>query len=433
MLAHLTGQFLRLASSLIMTRLLVPEMFGIMAIVTMVQIVLTLLSDIGLRQAIIQSPRGDSQEFLNTAWSVQIIRGFLIWGGCLLVALALWSADSWNWFPVGSVYASPELPAVLAVSSMAAILVGFQSTKLITANRDLNLRTVTSIELSAQVAGLVVSGVLGWLTRSIWSFVAGGLFSAGLSTLLSHLWIRGKANRFAWDHSSLKELFGYGRWVLLSSLLFVLAANGDRLLLGVWFEAATLGIYTIALNLATMIEGAGSRLFASVAMPALSEVARGEKERLRFTYFRMRLPFDVGFIGSAGALFALGPALVSLMYDARYTDAGYMLQILSFTLIFARFGLAGSAYLALGEPRNLVWIHIVKLLAIFVLVPLGYHFYGLSGALCGIAFHALFTLPLIHYFNRRHSLNNLSFELAVLFAWPVGWSLGWLLSLLLRH
>jgi O-antigen/teichoic acid export membrane protein len=423
MVAHFLGQGLRLISSLVMTRLLVPEMFGVMALATMVQVILALLSDIGLRQAIIQSPRGDQPILLNTAWTVQVVRGLVIWLVCVAIAAMIYLTDSLGWLGT-SVYSAPDLPGVLAAASFAAVITGFQSTKLMTANRDLDMKRMTAIELMSQVGGLIVSGLLGWLTRSIWSFVIGALAAAMITTVFSHLSLRGMSNRFTWDKASVRELLGYGRWVLLSSLLFVLAANGDRLLLGAWVDATTLGIYMIALNLATMIEGAGARLFASVAMPALSELAREEPKRLSALYFRMRLPFDLAFIGCAGVLFAMGPFLVHLLYDHRYDSAGHMLQLLSFSLIFARYGLTGSAYLALGEPRYLMWIHAVKVVSIFCLTPVLYSVFGLDGALLAIAFHNAPTLPLVYWFGRKHHLNDLKFEGLVLLIWPLGYAFG---------
>jgi O-antigen/teichoic acid export membrane protein len=432
-LGHLFSHVLRLFSSLLMTRLLVPEMFGVIALAAVVQAVITLLSDIGLRQAIIQSPRGEEPVMLNTAWTLQAVRGWFIWIICIAVATVLWMIDQLGWLSVGAVYAAPELPAVIAVSGMSAAVMGFQSTKSITINRSLDLKRLTYIELISQVVGLVVMVGLGWWTRSIWAIVSGGIVGSFVTVLLSHTWLPGMSNRFQWDRHSIKELVGFGRWVLLSSVLYVFASNADRLLLGGWVDARSLGLYSLALNLALMVEGAGSRLFASVAMPALSEVARTSPERFRSVYYRMRLPFDVAFIGSAGVFFAVGQLVVDLLYDSRYAAAGPMLQMLSFALVFARFGLTGSAYLALGEPRNLMWIHVVKLISVFTLMPLGYWLLGLPGALLGMALHQAPTLPLLYVFNRRHKLNDLRFELLVLLAWPVGFLLGQVAVLLLRR
>jgi O-antigen/teichoic acid export membrane protein len=72
-------QSVRLVSTLVMTRLLVPSMFGVMAIAVMVNVIASLLTDLGIRQNIVQSRRGTDPMFLNTAWTVQIVRGFVIW------------------------------------------------------------------------------------------------------------------------------------------------------------------------------------------------------------------------------------------------------------------------------------------------------------------------------------------------------------------
>ncbi len=74
----MASQGIRLGGNLIMARLLMPEMFGIMVIATTVSVVLHLLSDVGFRQNIIQSPRGNDPAFLNTVWTAQIIRGFIL-------------------------------------------------------------------------------------------------------------------------------------------------------------------------------------------------------------------------------------------------------------------------------------------------------------------------------------------------------------------
>ncbi len=425
---HLFGQVLRIGSSLIMTRLLAPEMFGVMAMAIVVQVVISLLSDIGLRQAIVQSPRGDSPALLNTAWTIQVLRGGLIWAVCLLVAVSLWAARALGWLTGTSAYAATDLPMAIAAFSFSAVIMGFQSTRAVTSSRDLDLKRLTLIELVAQVTGLFVMVMLGWITRSIWAMVAGMLIGSMITVVSSHTLLPGAPNRFEWHAESVRELVGYGRWVLLSSLLYVLAANGDRLLLGGWVSASTLGLYSLAIGVAAMVDGMGSRLFGAVAMPALSEVRRNTPDRFRALYYRMRLPFDIAFIGSAGLLFATGSLIVDLLYDQRYGEAGSMLQVLSFSLIFARFGLSGSAFLALGQPKALTWIHVVRLISMFVLVPLLYSLFGFQGALYAIAFHVAPTLPLLYWLNSKHKLNDFKFELFVLLAWPGGYLVGELIN-----
>lgn len=417
-------QFLRIASSLVLTRLLVPEMFGIMAVATMVQVAVAMLSDLGLRPAAIQSRYGDDETYLNTAWTLQFIHGLTIWLVCLLIAGLIATANSVGFLPAGSVYAEPDLPAVIAILCFTAVISGLQSTKIITAFRSLSLGRVTAIELVAQIVSLAVAVVLAWQTGSIWSFVVAALCSSAVSSVLSFLWLPGLPNRFALDRDCVADLVRFGKWVLLSSAFTVFASNGDRLLLAVWISPTMLGLYVLAFNLVSMLEGAGNRLFSSVAVPALSRIYREEPDRLPVMFTRLRLPFDIAFIAASAALMVAGQDLIDLLYDDRYSGAAQMLEVLAFGLLIARYGVIANVYLAIGQPRLLTLLNFVRSLSLFTLVPLGYVLLGIDGALWGVALHGLPGAIVLWFLNSRLQLNSLKVELLVLLSWPVFYFIG---------
>jgi O-antigen/teichoic acid export membrane protein len=421
---YFAANLIRLFGNLIIARLLSPEVFGIMAIAAVIQTVIAMFADLGIRQAVFQSRNGEQRIFLNTAWTLQIIRGCFVWGVCACAAVGLYLAGNWGWLPPDSVYATPVLPAVFAATSFSSVILGFESMKAITKNRNLDLKGLTLMELGSQIISLFVAITLSWLTHSVWAFVASGLTASMMSTVFSHLLLPGEKDHFAWDRDAMSELFGFGKWVFLSSAVGVLAMNGDRLLLAGWVTGTVLGYYSIAANLASVIESTASRVFNSVSLPALSEIARNQPERFSEVYFRMRWGADIAFTGAAGFLFAAGQAVIGFLYDARYAPAGQMLQWLSFGLLFARYGLAQIAYIALGKPNYLSAINFTKLISLFAVVPLFFYLFGANGAIIGICVYLAATLPLIVWFNHRHGLNNWRLELGVLFMWPIGWLLG---------
>mgnify|MGYP000735525278 CR=1 FL=1 len=83
------SQVLRLGGNLILTRLLVPEFFGIMALARAVITGLHFFSDIGLMPSIIRSQRGGDPVFLNTAWTIAVLRGIILWAFTLALALPM--------------------------------------------------------------------------------------------------------------------------------------------------------------------------------------------------------------------------------------------------------------------------------------------------------------------------------------------------------
>ncbi|MDI6025815.1 oligosaccharide flippase family protein [Corticibacterium sp. UT-5YL-CI-8] len=428
MAAYVSGYVLRLVASLAMTRLLVPEMFGIMAVATIVQVVTSMLCDVGLRQAIIQSERGDQQAFLDTAWTMQIIRGGIIWVVCCLCALGIARCAGEGFFLPGSVYADQVLPWIIVTMSFSAVILGFQSTKAMTSDRHLNQRQLATIELVSQAAGLIVAFGIGYLTRSIWSFVVSALAAAIINVAMTHLYLTGTRNRLRMDRACFNELMGFGRWMFISSLFTVLAANGDRIMLAGWTDPAVLGLYVLAFNLVAMIDGAGGRLFWSVATAAFSKIANERPETIRSSYYRSRLPFDLIYVGSAGLFYSGGEAVVQILYDARYAQAGYILQILSFGLLLSRFGLTSALFLAIGRPQYLGLISGIRTLSLFVAVPVGHYLAGFEGALWAIALHGIATVPVIVALKWREGLNRFGFEIAVLLFWPVGYVVGRLAS-----
>ena len=422
---------MRLFGNLVMAPLLAPDAFGIMAIATTINVLVGLFSDLGIRQSIIQSSRGQNAVFLNTAWTVQVLRGVWIWIACMAVAAGLYFARMMGVLPPDSVYSDPLLPAIVAVGSFSSVILGLHSMKLHLLSRSLDLSRITLIELIQMVVSYAVAIGIGWLTHSVWSFIINGLVGSVVYTVLTHVWLTGHRDRFCWNRDALAEILRFGRWVFISSIIGVLAMNGDRLMLGAWITATALGFYSIASGLSSMVDGIAGRFFSNVSLPALGEIARERPQLFSSRYLQMRWGADAIYVAAAGFLFATGERIVSILYDQRYLPAGEMLQILSFSLLFSRFALAQNAYVALGKPNYIAALNAVRVISLFTLVPAMYFLFDVKGALIGLATYLAPTLPLIFWFNRKHGLNNLVVEVGSLAIWPCGWLAGQLVLVLL--
>lgn len=432
--ALVASQVARLGGNLIMARLLAPEMFGIMVISTTVLVVLGLLSDIGLRQNIIQSRRGDDPAFLNTAWTVQILRGFLLFTASLLIAGLAWAAQAFNLWPADSTYAAPELPLVLAVTGISAIIYGFQSTKVALAFRSFQQKKLVINELCAQLAGLLVMLAIGYFTRSIWALVAASLASGMVSTALGHLWLQGPRNCLQWDPAALKELITFGRWIIVSSTLGVLAAQGDRIWFGGSMSATDLGVYSIAILILGALETAVHKLAGAVALPSLSETARKrDSAQLKRLYYRFRLVFDLGLLFVCGLLITASPLIINGLYDERYAAGGRMLAILSLSLFTLRFVLAQQVWMALGLTKYQAMDNMIRFVSLSILLPLLLFLGGTDYAIWGVALHTCPTIILIFYVNRKLNLFDIRRELIVLPMLVIGALFGALLTKLAEY
>jgi len=249
---HFISIVLRLGATIIFSRLLSPDVFGIMAVVTTVQVVISLLTDIGLRPALVQSASAEKAEFQDTAWTLQVVRGGVIFVIAVVIALLGHGAQVLGLTPEASTYAEPELPLLVAVSGFAGVILGFQSINVALSSREMNLGRITMIDLFSHVGSLCVVGVLAWMTRSIWSFVIGGLVTAALAVALSYLWLDGRQARFGWHPEAALELKRFGKCIFLSSAVGALGLNGDRLLLAALVGPSMLGNFSIASNIASL-------------------------------------------------------------------------------------------------------------------------------------------------------------------------------------
>ncbi|WP_281282203.1 oligosaccharide flippase family protein [Aliikangiella marina] len=430
LIGYVVSQVLRLGSNLIMTRLLVPEMFGIMALCQTFLYILAMISDVGIGPNIIRSKRGEESEFLNTAWTLQILRGAFI---CLLVVLAalgIGYAQTNQMIGETSAFSEPQLPIILAVMSLTAFISGFKSTNLILANRNIQLTRLTILELISQLFGLVVMIAWAFIAKSIWALVAGALVSAVSLVLLSHFAFPGVANKFKLERAAVSEIINYGKWILLTSIVTAMLNQGDRLILGSLVDATTLGIYSIALFLSTSLLQAFMKLNGMVFFPLLSEVARERENELAEVYYKIRRTTDAAAISMAGFLFAFGETLINFLYDDRYQAAGPMLQILALALMLTSPSISSAIYFAIGKPKYVTIMVTIESIVKLTLLPTLYVIGGMNLAVWAVALFTISIIPIDFYYKHKLGILNLFKEFRMLPCFALGYLLGWLISFL---
>jgi O-antigen/teichoic acid export membrane protein len=409
---------IRFGSNLLMTRLLVPEMFGVMSIAVIVLVGLAMFSDFGLKQCIVQSERGHDPAFLGTAWLIQALQGALLWLIALGISLAVFVTDRIGTFPQGSVYASPILPQVIAILSSGVLIAGLGSTKFHEASRRLMLGRVAQVEIMSQIVGLAC--MLTWVAfdRSIWALVSGAVSSAAARTCLSHVWLPGPVNLWRWDASAFREIIRFGKWMFLSSILGFLVNNGDRLLLGGLVDSHVLGLYAIAYLLFSVIEQVLGTIIGELVFPALSEIIRENRADLKARYYRFQLIIASLSYAISGITMGAGQAIVDLIYDRRYRQAGLLLEILAVGLLAIPWRSATLCLLALGKPQIMSYTVGVRLLTLCLAVPIGFHAFGLTGAVWGVVIAQLVCVPLIAAHMLRTDMFDVQKEVALLLIAP---------------
>jgi O-antigen/teichoic acid export membrane protein len=371
------SQGLRFASNLILTRLLFPDLFGLMALINTFIMGLHLFSDLGIGPSIIQNSRGDDPKFLNTAWTLQIIRGLGLWLCCWVIA-----------WPLASIYHNADLLWLIPVIGLTTVLDGLMSTSLASLSRSLDIGKITRFEFIIQLISTVVMLVWAYFSPTIWALVGNALVSATLKMVWSHY--LGYTNRLAWDKDALKDLMGFGQWIFLSTAMTFLASQADRLILGRLFPLELLGIYAIAFTLSDLPLSVIQAVGSNVMLPVISQQNHLPRPELRLKILAKRKLLLLGMAVVLTALICFGDFLILGLYDSRYHQAAWMLPILAMGNWPRMLPMTTAPTLiAIGQPLYGAVGNCLKFLYMLVAIPLGFLALGPLGAIVAIALNDL--------------------------------------------
>lgn len=385
------GQMVRLASNLILTRLLFPEAFGLMALVMVFLMGLGQFSDVGVTPAIMQSKRGDDRDFLNTAWTIQVIRGFGLW----LVACALA-------FPMAWIYGQPILTQILPVSAMTLLITGFRPTRMTTANRHLMLGRVTLLDIGTQLAGVVVAILLAWWWGSVWALVVSGVIGALIEVMLNWRFLPGEPNRLRWETAAAKELISFGKWVFLATVCGFFFTQADKMLIGKFIALDHFGIYNIGFFWASFPLMLGNLITHKILIPIYRETPPTQSRANFLKLRKMRFAVSIMLIGFVGIFALLGDWLVQQLYDDRYAAAGAVAVTLACAQIPMLIVMTyDQAALAAGDSKRYFVLALVRAALMVGCILIGLYIDGLTGAVAGQAAAYLLAYPAVVWLARH--------------------------------
>jgi O-antigen/teichoic acid export membrane protein len=362
---------------------------------------LQMLTDVGVQTGIIQSRHGDDPKYLNTAWTVQVVRGFVL---CLIAAALGW--------PISLLYKEPSLMWLLPASGLAIAIMGWKSTNMLSARRNMNIGRVTMVELAARLGALIVMVIWGWYRPSVMTLVGGAVAHAIITVIFSHTIIPGIRNGFAWDKNAAADLASLGKWVLVSTALTFIANQSDRLILGKLLSLDALGVLMVAYMLYSMPRELVMTISGSIILPAASRKADLPRHQLREKMLRNRRPVLLGLALMVALLAVGGDWAVHILYDKRYAAAAWIFPVLALGL-WPRF-LDVTINDSLTAIRQLQYNPLGSLLRFVVIgagLPIAFHFYGLPGAVVVIALGDVPNYLSTVYGLKRHGLLGIGQDL----------------------
>ena len=379
-------QLFNLGRLIILARILAPHDFGLMGIALLTMATLETFSQTGFHAALIQK-KEDIKSHLDAAWTVLLLRGFILF--TILYLVAPYAAIFFN---------APEVKPIIQVIGFAILLQAFTNIGVIYFQKELEFNKEFVYQFAGTLADFIVAVSAVLILRNVWALVFGLIAGNAVRFIVSYL-IHPYRPHLSSDLGKAKELFGFGKWILGSSILIFLLTQGDSIFVGKLLGVTALGFYQLAYRISNMPATEITHVISRVTFPAYSKL-QDNIPKLRETYLKvLQLTTFLSF-PIAGLIFVLAPDFTMLFLGGKWMPmVPVMMVLVWWGVIRGLVGAISPVFMAIGRPKIVTKLQAVQTVLLFSLIyPLTVHWDIFGASL------AVFLSALAMFFIRNHIL-----------------------------
>ena len=359
---------------IILARLLSPQEFGLVGMITIFTGFADLFATLGMGQSIIRV-KNINENHIRVATTLSITASIIIYISFYFLTPL-----------IVDFYKEPRLTPIIRVISTLFIIRGINTVSYGQLSKNLDFKSITYIHVFTNIAYGIASSILAIIGFGVWSLVYSRIVSASLAMILT-------TRKYPVNFKPLikkkefMELAGFGAGVSLSKILLYGSSNIDYLIIGKMANPFSLGLYTKAFNLMTNSIDKISGGMSTVLFPAFALV-QNEKEKLRKAYFRSIKTAAFFIIPILGSMIVTGNYIIKGLYGIKWAGAVGVFQILALggilrsTLVFSGTIAHATGRVFAEASQQLVYLLILGICA----------FYGIRFGIEGVAFAAVIAL-----------------------------------------
>lgn len=349
--------------TIILARLLAPEDFGLIGIALLAMSALESFSETGIDLALIQK-KDILKEHLNTAWTIQVLRGLVI-AGLLFFGAPL----------VGTFFDEPNAVLLTRALAISEILKAFTHIGVIYFQKELEFHKQFIYQISGTLADLLVSIPAAIILRNPWALVYGLLAGNFVRLFFSH---NSKFEHLSFSLSKYKEFTSFSVFILVSSILVFITHQGDEIFIGRMLGATSLAFYTLAWKISNLPITEVSSLLAQVSLPAFAKMQE-DRNKLKKAYLNF-INISSFFTFPMTVFMFLFPSLILLsLLGEQWTPSINPLRILALYGFFGSISLTGTFFIAINKPKYRTVLHFMSALNLAIIIfPLTKRF-GITG------------------------------------------------------
>lgn len=370
---------IKLGSSLILTRILAPEAYGIVMVLMSIVFVVEMLADLGITVFIVRDKRAEEPRYLHTAWTVRFARAVLntsiVFLGAPLIA---------------ALYGTPTLVNPLRVFAFWFLISALESMSFPLAVRHKKARLLVYSELVAGLTGNIFSVIYCHYSRDYWGMVYGTLINRILMTLLSHRFYREYRPRLMYDRAAAREMLALTKYIMPSSLLTLALTQFDKVIFLRLFDLHRLGVYGLANNIAGPIESLIGKISQTVLYPRCAHNYRADPNTSSAKYYTENVRLFIAILILPAIIGGAADLIITVLYPSRYAESAAVLR--AFMMRATLLSLASTAenmLLAAGQTQVTLVGNALRAAWMITASLIGYRLFGFMGFTYGFALSGL--------------------------------------------
>lgn len=363
-------------TNMILARLLSPELFGIVASVTLVTTFVDLFTDSGFQKYIIQHQFADNEDYdlsVNVAFWTNLVVSILMW------VLIFIFRDSLAIFVGCRGYGK-----AVSVSAVVLIFTAFSSIQMATYKKNFEFKRLSFIRIIGKLVPLFITIPLALMNFGYWSLVIGNLFgeivNAGLLTMLSK-W----KPKFKYSFLKLREMFAFCSWALCEAVTAWLVANLGILLIGQFYDSYYLGIYKGSITVVNQILSVITAVMSSVFLTTLS-ACQSDENKYKTTVLSFQRTVAMLIVPLGMGIYVFRELVTNILLGGQWNDASVLVgvwgAISCINIVIANMN--SYVLLSKGKPQFTFISNAIQCIAIIAIFNLMKHcgfyimFYGIS-------------------------------------------------------
>jgi O-antigen/teichoic acid export membrane protein len=373
------AKFLGFASKVILTRLLVPQEMGLMVMILSLTALFDVLTEIGIKQSVIQHKNGDDPEYLNMAWWFQCLRGIGLYAVAFIAAPWLCEFYFRSRAEVLTRYPMEQVITLVRVAFLAILFNGFVSPKAYILEKTFRFGRAVLITQGSFILGTIITIILAFAIRNVWAIVIGFASMGFTKCILSHA-ICPFRPKFAYHRESFQGLYSFARGMFGLPVLTYIAFNIDVLVAGKLVSTSLVGFYGMALTLAFTPWELFSGIISPVLLPAFAE-KQNDKEALCKAVLQIAKYVAIFVIPITALALSCSSTILTVVYGTEYSAVAVPFGLLCvYVVLLMQGGVFASLFFGIGQPAQHRWFTGFRALILIVLMYPGIRLFGLTGA-----------------------------------------------------